>query len=642
MILLGTEEAAIARLRPDPPMTVKEPLVVSSNILRQLCRRTDGPSMSLLRILSARRRRLNFHGGASSVPLNCNDDDDDNRSSLTIHQFFRPRRRDGNNEHCLNKMAATTRQQNYYHTTTRAEILPILLAGGVIVGAGIYTYRALEQMDLDAEEYQSKLEEYEAQNSYIGGILAIDVGTARLKLSHRPKSMTAIEPPPIVCVDREGYRSTPSSIWVPPGGVAPSGEMPLYGRLAEARCYDVRQGTVVQPRSILLQNSNNTQTIINDDNDAMIVRQAIREVAKNALDQVLGESSESGGDVVEEEGIMDNTPLFVKETSAATVSGSYDVRPIFTYPPSLMTKNGTASGGSDDCLEQYRNIVSKLTSPNNIAEFVSEPVAVVVGAEYYGLLPPDKTGASSVLVVDVGGTSTIVSLVIEENVTYSVTLPFGGNTHIDRLVSLLIDVFFGQSSGDSSNNKYDNADTQLDSKPILNDLAALQRLNDAAITAIHELSSKTRTDINVPYLSMDTATRQPRHLELDMSRNVVDATVESWIGTKLVPHLQCLSQNDQSVLSSALPPPTDLTSLLSSVIAHTLERTSLNTPFALRAILLVGGGARIPLVRESMTQCVEYLAGDAYTSERLIMPEGEMGNELAVLGAAVWGSRRVR
>jgi hypothetical protein len=81
---------------------------------------------------------------------------------------------------------------------------------------------------------------------------------------------------------------------------------------------------------------------------------------------------------------------------------------------------------------------------------------------------------------------------------------------------------------------------------------------------------------------------------------------------------------------------------LSSVIAHTLERTSLNTPFALRAILLVGGGARIPLVRESMTQCVEYLAGDAYTSERLIMPEGEMGNELAVLGAAVWGSRRVR
>jgi hypothetical protein len=41
-----------------------------------------------------------------------------------------------------------------------------------------------------------------------------------------------------------------------------------------------------------------------------------------------------------------------------------------------------------------------------------------------------------------------------------------------------------------------------------------------------------------------------------------------------------------------------------------------------------------------MTQCVKYLAGDAYTSEQLIMPEVEMGDELAVLGAAVWGSRR--
>jgi molecular chaperone DnaK (HSP70) len=226
-----------------------------------------------------------------------------------------------------------------------------------------------------------------------------------------------------------------------------------------------------------------------------------------------------------------------------------------------------------------------------------------------------------------------------------VTLPFGGNTHINLLVSLLIDNFFGQVSGDINNNSNknedDNADTQLGSKPILNDPAALQRLHDASISAIHELSSKTRTNINVPYLSMDATTRQPRHLELDMSRNVVDATVESWIGTKLVPHLQSLSaQSDQSVLSSALPPPTDLTTLLSSIIAHILERTSLNTPFALRAILLVGGGARIPLVRESMTQCVKYLAGDAYTSERLIMPEGEMGDELAVLGAAVWGSRR--
>ena len=59
----------------------------------------------------------------------------------------------------------------------------------------------------------------------------------------------------------------------------------------------------------------------------------------------------------------------------------------------------------------------------------------------------------------------------------------------------------------------------------------------------------------------------------------------------------------------------------------------------------MGGGARIPLVREAVNEGVSYLAGDAYANgsgggeeKRLIMPEGEMGEELAVLGAVVWGS----
>ena len=111
-------------------------------------------------------------------------------------------------------------------------------------------------------------------------------------------------------------------------------------------------------------------------------------------------------------------------------------------------------------------------------------VAAVVGAEYYRLLPQDRTGASLVLVVDVGGTSTTLSLVVKAMVetekrlggatTYSVTLPFGGNSHIDLLVSLLVHEFFGLGSGDS-NNKDDSAyNNALVSKPKLNDPAALQ------------------------------------------------------------------------------------------------------------------------------------------------------------------------
>ena len=128
-----------------------------------------------------------------------------------------------------------------------------------------------------------------------------------------------------------------------------------------------------------------------------------------------------------------------------------------------------------------------------------------------------------------------------------------------------------------------------------------------------------------------------------MARSVVASKVESWVLSKLVPYLQQQQSEGSGSLSQALPPPTNLSSLFSSAIMSSLEQTS-HTPHMLRAILLVGGGARIPLVRDSIKEGVGQLAGDAYVSgsggetKRLIMPEGELGEELGVLGAAVWGS----
>ena len=47
-----------------------------------------------------------------------------------------------------------------YHTTSRNEILPFLAIGGILGITSVYTYRALEQMDNDWEEYYDKVEEY--------------------------------------------------------------------------------------------------------------------------------------------------------------------------------------------------------------------------------------------------------------------------------------------------------------------------------------------------------------------------------------------------------------------------------------------------------------------------------------------------
>lgn len=49
-----------------------------------------------------------------------------------------------------------------YHSTSRTEILPFI-AVGVLGATTIYTYRALEQMDKEWDDYYDKVEEYKAK-----------------------------------------------------------------------------------------------------------------------------------------------------------------------------------------------------------------------------------------------------------------------------------------------------------------------------------------------------------------------------------------------------------------------------------------------------------------------------------------------
>ena len=499
---------------------------------------------------------------------------------------------------------------------------------------------------------------------FTGGTMAIDLGTTRLKLSHRPSllanannnaqqstSKSKSKPSVTVSVDREGFRSTPSLLWMPLlSSQNESSEEVLNGRLAQARMYDTKNGLIVHPREALLEGTNDVERAIES---------SIRVVASNALDQALGGTSPSSQSSSGTSGGNDK-PLFVLDASMAESSESYNVRPIFTYPPQYEQEEQSQSTST---LEEYKRSMNNLTSPAGIAEFVSEPVAIVTGAEYYNLLPPKGNSAAesgsgtSVLVIDVGGSSTCISMVNSEDdtVMYSTSLPFGGDTFIDLLVSHLVQGFYNGPNDTTATaaaaSEEEASDVILSTKPNLNDATALQRLYESSTTAIHELSNKTRSEINIPYLTMDLETRQPKHLEVGMARTVVNGQVEAWVRDRLVPHLQQHTDNSQSssslsgaAISQALPPPTNLSTLVSSTIMSSLESTS-QTPHDLRAILLVGGGARIPLVREAVNEGVSYLAGDSYANgsgggeeKRLIMPEGEMGEELAVLGAVVWGS----
>lgn len=482
------------------------------------------------------------------------------------------------------------------------------------MGVGVYSYRALKQMDEDWEDYYEKLDEYrratgidpeaattgeassgtkagvtsavdEMTSLFKGGTLAIDLGTSKLKLAHMPSASNAnANAKPTVSVDREGARSTPSLVWMS------SDDEVLVGRMAESRLFDSKGGNIFRPRDVLASDSGSSDTAV-----SKAVQQSIRMAASNALEQVLGGHSSQS-----------TSPLFVVDESMA-YSGAYNVRPVFTYP--------TSSGS---ILSRYKNVIQSLTSPEGIGKFVPEPLAIVTGAEYYKLIPANT---DPVLVVDVGGSTTNISVVSNDEVAYSSSFPFGGDTFVDLLTNHLIRGFYGTEGSHES----------ISTKPTLEDPSAVQRLYEASTTALHELSNKSRSQINIPYLSIDLQTKQPKHLDVGVARSIVDTEVETYIRDKLVDFLS----NEDSVLSASMPKPTDLSTLFSSTIASAMERTA-QTPFSLRSVLLVGGGSRIPLVRQAMKRAVGQVGGDMF-AERLVVPDGEMAEELAVLGAALCG-----
>ena len=603
--------------------------------------------MPRLLITSAARR---LRGGSPSVPfffdaaLLLNGDDATNRTKNLVGMKYS--RHDQSSWQRQSRFGCSTSpfmlKKREYHSTPRNEILPFI-AVGLLGVTTIYTYRTLQQIDKDWDDYYDALEKYKAQTGidpektanissartpsssntvdlsshFTDGTLAIDLGTSTLKLSHRQSinnnttKSRKKQVDPTICVDREGYRSTPSLVWL-----GRKEEGTIVGRLAQARSHDKKGGEIIRPR--LAMSAKGVLAV-------KATREIIDTAASNALDQILGGGGGRGGRTR-------SGGLFVLDSSMAT-KGSYNARPIVTYPQHLGNNYDESR-----YLECYQDAMNELTSPVGIASFVAEPIATVAGAEHYLLLPPKGSGGESVLVIDVGGLSTSIALVSgDKEVLHSLSFPFGGDTFIDALVSHLIRNFDCFQHEESS---HQDDRSPPSSKPTLSDSLALQRLYEASTSAVHELSNKTRSEINIPYLTIDLMTRQPKHLEVGMARTVVESEVESFIRKSLVPYL--LENDEINILSQAFQTPSNLSSLFVSVIMSVLEQTN-HTPYNLRAILLVGGGARIPLVRESLKAGVAVLAGDTYANDtetkRLIMTEGEMCDELNVLGAAVWGSK---
>ncbi|XP_066991627.2 heat shock 70 kDa protein cognate 5 [Anabrus simplex] len=151
----------------------------------------------------------------------------------------------------------------------------------------------------------------------------------------------------------------------------------------------------------------------------------------------------------------------------------------------------------------------------NVLRVINEPTAAALA---YGM---DKTEDKIIAVYDLGGGTFDVSIleiqkgVFEVKSTNGDTF-LGGEDFDNALVNYLVKEFKKEQGLD-----------------IAKDPMAMQRLKEAAEKAKIELSSSLQTDINLPYLTMDSS--GPRHMNLKLTRSKFESLVGDLIKKTVSP-----------------------------------------------------------------------------------------------------------
>ena len=211
----------------------------------------------------------------------------------------------------------------------------------------------------------------------------------------------------------------------------------------------------------------------------------------------------------------------------------------------------------------------------NVLRIVNEPTAAALA---YGI---DKNKNGNVAVYDLGGGTFDVSIleivdgVFEVKSTNGDTA-LGGADFDSRVLKFLMNEFKSQSGVDLSNDKL-----------------AIQRLKEAAEKAKIELSSKTSTDINLPYLTANTS--GPVHFNTTLSRAKLESLVMDLIEKTIKPCEMALKDAG-------------------------LSKSDISE------VILVGGQTRMPKVAEMVK---EFFGKEAH--------KGVNPDEVVALGAAIQG-----
>ncbi|ESO00354.1 hypothetical protein HELRODRAFT_185768 [Helobdella robusta] len=160
----------------------------------------------------------------------------------------------------------------------------------------------------------------------------------------------------------------------------------------------------------------------------------------------------------------------------------------------------------------------------NVLRVINEPTAAALA---YGM---DKAEDKLIAVYDLGGGTFDISIleiqkgVFEVKSTNGDTL-LGGEDFDNTLLKFLVDTFKKEQGID-----------------IKKDNMALQRLKEAAEKAKIELSSSLQTDINLPYLTMDSS--GPKHMNMKLTRAKYESLVDDLIKRTVGPCQKALQDAD--------------------------------------------------------------------------------------------------
>lgn len=212
----------------------------------------------------------------------------------------------------------------------------------------------------------------------------------------------------------------------------------------------------------------------------------------------------------------------------------------------------------------------------NVLRIVNEPTAASLA---YGL---DKKGEETIIVYDLGGGTFDVTVLEIGDGTFQVLSTdgnafLGGDDFDNRIIDWLVAEFKSDQGMDISSDKM-----------------AMQRLKDAAETAKKELSSKTSTEINLPFLTADQT--GPKHLVKSLSRAKFEGMIDDLLKETLN-HIET-ALNDADLAKGDI-----------------------------HEIVMVGGSTRVPKVQEVVSG---YFGGKE-------LNKGVNPDEVVALGAGVQG-----